>query len=413
MYASSTRSPSRLAVLLIRVVAACLIAFFVTAWVRTALTAADDPAVLSRDWTAFHQAAQLLLAGQADEVYARSLDTPLPFAYPPFVLYLLAPLGVLGPVAAYVACTVAGVLIVVATLVLLRRLLPAPPGEHLTVTFVALASAPWIATIIVGQLTPVYLFALVAGFLLLKRGRPVRGGLLLSLLLIKPNFGIVLAGALLWQRRYRALGGFVSGSVALCVASLPLGIAIWSEYLAASRFMVDALHNGAIPMWKQQTLLAALTTLLPNVDPAAVRSLWAVLCAGLVMCLAAVFRQRVVRRDLPRLLAVTVLIMVACNPYTYFYDALLLLMPAGVWYLDRARYAGGRTHGLVGCCILATFVLQHVGLFVWPGMPALAGLTASVWLAGELVDRWRAIRSCRPSTFDRPFVAEALRPPAS
>src|SRR5687768_11811675 len=98
----------------------------------------NPSAVLGRDWFTLREVAQAFVAGAWDKVYD---DLPVPggvnfFRYPPFVLYIIAPLGLVPTMAAYAIVCVVQIIAAAGMLNLLFRLQkPADPIVNVAAVF--------------------------------------------------------------------------------------------------------------------------------------------------------------------------------------------------------------------------------------------------------------------------------------
>jgi hypothetical protein len=183
--------------------------------------------------------------------------------------------------------------------------------------------------------------------------------------------------------------GLVLGTAGLVITSLPLGLAMWREYFVATAKMTELTSATSMDLWKHQTLYAFWSTILgPRTPVAWTRAVWGVSLAPMLVGAALVWRARLVPARLDRVLSVIVLGLVACNPYLYFYDGLLLALPGIVWYVRGKTYAVRRCHQVAGLCLLAIFFWQHLSLFVLKsyGHLALTGLGVYVWYLAEVYD---------------------------
>ena len=90
-----------------------------------------------------------------------------------------------------------------------------------------------------------------------------------------------------------------------------------------------------------------------------------------------------------RHLGIGVLLAVSANPYAFFYDALVLAVPATVWWAERDRWA--RTPWLIVGALLALTWCWSSGCIPgeWSAGPAgvrwrppvsIVGLTTAIWL---------------------------------
>jgi len=389
--------------LAIRIAAAVLAASLCYGWALSLAHAPDPERALSRDWTNFQRAGRLLLEGRAEEIYPSSFETVRPFPYPPFFLYPCALLGRIDSTwIAYALCVGAAVAELAGALFCFRRCFPDENGRHTTVAFVAISSAPWIGALVTGQQSALYVLFAAAGACAWRRGETVRAGLWLSLLCMKPNLGLLFPVLALASRQWRVLGGFLLGLALLVVSTLPLGLSLWSDYFDASARMGQLLTSHGISIWKQQTLYAFWRWTLGEGTRLHLAEIAAAIGAfALGAPVLWLWRTRAVPRDLPRLVSIAVLFLVACNLYLFFYDGLLLLIPAVVWYTSPESYARASARRWCGGCIAAAYAWQHASSFVLQRQaPPLLGPIVAVWLAIEIFDlaRLPAIAVSRPQT---------------
>lgn len=334
-----------------------------------------------RDWWVFWDAGRRLGSGALSGIY-HPRPGGFPFLHPPPVITMSAPLGGLGAGGAYAVVLLAQLGGLVASIAALRgvdrgRRASGTASDHDVVWLAALASAPWGISVVLGQPTALLLASWLVG-LWAWRDRPLASGLAFSLCVLKPPFLLAPLALALIRRRWRALAGIAAGCGIAFTASLPAGLERWPEWIAAASGAMRELDAGGLALWKQHTALAFLR----SVAPASVA--WpAWILVALPLGAWTLWRLRDPDRGALRTGAAMGLATIALGPYAYFYDALLLALPAAALWLDRARYP--RTWlaplALIG---LGTFAAQHVGfLFVQRG-PAVAGALATLWLALEL-----------------------------
>ncbi len=161
-------------------------------------------------------------------------------AYPPLLLLLLFPLGVLPFFAAW-AFWLAGGWLVFALCV--RRLLP-------RAWLLCSAAIPAIfMNAISGQNGP-WTAAIMGWGLVLLATRPISAGAILSLLAFKPHLGFLIPVALLagWHRR--ALAGLLAGGLAQALAVwIAFGLPIWGDYLVRARLLEKLVLEGGEGVW--------------------------------------------------------------------------------------------------------------------------------------------------------------------
>jgi len=374
---------------LLRLAPLGLAAFMQVTWIENLLLSPDPQVTVRRDWYAFYETGQRLLAGHLDAIYPRSFDSGYLWLYPPYCIYLTAPLGLLPKWWAYALAVVVEIAAVAGALALLRVVLPGRPAAHTTATMVVLASMPFNTTLALGQVSGVLALVVAASLWAWRGGRPVAAGLLLALLFAKPNLAVFFLGACLLAREWRTLAGIAAGCALLGLASLPLGVERWHEYVYTTRHYIEVVRT-VVPMTKQLTLYAFWRTVSAPEGPArwAVAP-WLASVAGLA-CLTALawWRRRGDRMALPRLFGVTVLLALCANLYVYFYDGLLLLVPGVVWWVEREGYRSRWCHGLIGACLLGFFVVGYVSIFLLEFNEGVswAGALLALWLVFEAAD---------------------------
>ncbi len=91
-----------------------------------------------------------------------------------------------------------------------------------------------------GQLAGLWLAIFGAGILLVRRGRPLVGGLVLGFLCAKPSIGVPVAGMLLLTGNFGAFGAFVGGGAGL------LGLSLAADGAAPWIAFVDWVRGGGI-----------------------------------------------------------------------------------------------------------------------------------------------------------------------
>jgi hypothetical protein len=340
------------------------------------------------DWLQFHDTALLLLSGRTHEIYP-GITFGAPFFYPPYLVLLVAPLGYLSRVAAYFAILGSQIAAMALALWLTAGLSANRKAGCGTAVLVALSSANWTHTLIAGHLSGFYLLILVLGHWLWVRGRPAFAGAALSLMMIKPNYGLAILPFVLVRRQWSAVAGWACGLVSLVGASLWLGSQIWHDYFVNYRTFSSMMATG-FPMWKQQTLYAFWRTALGLPQSSLAFALWAASALPLYALAAALwYRTPRDAEHLPRLFGVLTLAIICCNPYSTPYDGLMLVLPGMAWYLFGETYRSTACILVSGFSILFVYVDTYVNIWLAQGGWALLGPAIAVWLISEVCDLWR------------------------
>lgn len=339
------------------------------------------------DWYHLKVVGEHFVAGDRDHLYEageHAINPGYYWRYPPFALYLVAPLAWVSNPVAYGLMAGLGIGAVVAVLGLLVEL--APPGEgRVEWTLAIVFSAPMLTMLVAGQNSALIALCVMGAAALWTRGRVLPACALLGLLALKPNWGAFFGLYALVRGEFRGAAVMLGVVAGLCVASLPLGTGLWVDFLASSA------SNEALIVDYEAYKLITLKGFLTGAFGRAtwVTGLWGISCLGLLAATVLAWRQplRPVRQ-----LGLVLLLLVATNPYVSFYDALVLAIPASVWWSDRARWTPW-AWWLVGALILVAWTWEQSG-FAWISflddvgvdwVPpfSLVGPAVSLWLLIE------------------------------
>ena len=338
------------------------------------------------DWLHLKVVADHFVAGDWAHLYSTGADAINPgyfWRYPPFALYLVAPLAWVPPGAAYPLVAGTQVAALIASLVLLARVAPPLPGTaHVWALAVAL-SAPAMSTVIAGQSSALILLCVAGAAALWTRGRTVAACALLGLLAIKPNWGVFFGVFALAVREWRGAAAMLGVAVGLCAAAVPLGWPLWRDFLA-----ISASHDALLAGYEPYKVITLSGFLNAAVGPGlAARTLWLAASVGLGALTVLAWQAR---GSAVRGLGLVVLLVLVINPYASFYDALVLAVPASAWWAERARWRSGPWR-LVGTLIAVAWcgeqylyswanLLERVGV-QWAPAFSLVGPVAATWLA--------------------------------
>jgi Glycosyltransferase family 87 len=351
----------------LRLAAMTIALLFLFVAVVALVTLLGDP--YQMDFVSYWAAARLVHEGnpagaydvslhRAVELGAIPLAGALPFAYPPCFLVLLAPFGLLTyPVAA--ACWV--LLTFAAYGAALRR-------WARELLWLALSFPPLLVNAITGQAGFLTAALFVAGMKLLPK-RPFAAGLLLGLLVVKPQLGLVLPLALLAGREWRAIAGAAAGSFGLVLVSLALfGWGPWQAWLGNAGLIASIAGEGLAGWHRMASVYGALRLAGLGAGPAWIAHGLVALAAAGAACLIW-RREREIGARAGALAAATAL----ASPYLFVYDMLILVVPF-LWLVQRGR------HRLMLALVWAILLLGLVQVLGWSGGPNLAPLAPIILL---------------------------------
>ncbi|MDT8343487.1 MAG: glycosyltransferase family 87 protein [Thermohalobaculum sp.] len=301
---------------------------------------AGDPgaASVALDVSAFWSAARLMLDGMPTaafdaEAMARvqantgvGRGYALQWLYPPALLVLLAPLGMLNFIAAWIALMSVSL---VAFHAALRRLLP----SWRMITLLTLLSPATLICALAGQLTMLFAAAALFGFAALMRGHDVRGGVWLALVTLKPQLGLAFPVALIASRSWRLLGIGTAMILLLTLAPLPLvGTDYWARWFDAVSVHDDVARHFVrydlyFMTWRHLFALAGLGGAAPVLG-------WGMTLA-IIAAVALGWRRPAAPIDLRA--ALLLFAMIGALPFAFLYEVLFAL--TGSVVLLRAAWS--------------------------------------------------------------------------
>lgn len=324
----------------------CCVPLALAAWWLSVSNPANQRLV-GLDFRAFYAAGRMLLEGadlydlgqqwQWQQRLWPELKHPsqvLFIPYPPFDVAVMALVATLPLHLAFGAWLVAEtILLALLGWLLVNSLHNVTLRTRVLVLALVLTSLPVLLTLLHGQLSFSLALVSLLAWRSFKQGREVAGGLWLALLLIKPQFVFVPLLALLFKRRWRALGGMLGGIGALSLVSLlivgPKGISSYVHLLAAASKWGDAngVHPQAMHSWRS-FLHRAMQT-----DAAAdVQLIWLAGVGMTLFLLARSFRgewqPQAASFDLQW--AMMLFAITFCSPHTNAHDLCLLLVACGL-----------------------------------------------------------------------------------
>ncbi len=291
---------------------------------------------LGYDFSAFWGASYLTLAGRPQDVFDKSqilaaervavpqLQVYYRWYYPPPYQMLIAPLAFLPYPVAY--CAFVG-LTLLAYLFSLRRLLHLPEAHAMLLAF------PGAFICLLQGQNSFLTAAIFAGAILCLRPRPILAGLLLGLLVYKPQFGILIPIALAASDSRRTFVAAAASCLAFSgIATMLFGIGLWRDFFDHLSIAFKLIDDGRKPWEKMPTALVLLRML-------GAPDLVAIIAQSLATFTAAAVVVQVWRRCGPTLLAGAVLVAgtLVALPYVFDNEMAVLAVPLAILASDMAR----------------------------------------------------------------------------
>lgn len=275
----------------------------------------------------------------------------LPFPYPPPFLLLLLPVALvpywLG-FATWIGITAALYLIVSRGVAPLAYRLAHPQ---------ALANA------LIGQNGFLTTAIFIAGTRALER-KPLLGGAILGLLVIKPQLALLLPVAVIAARQWLAIAGAAISSIALLLlALLVLGPESYRGFFQILPYFTQAMSTNRWPWNELASVFAFARHLGVPQQPALI--IHAMVAIGATVMVWRAWRGNSELR-VPVLAAAILLV----PPYMFTYDALLLIVPMG-WLIVRERRPLVIAAAWL-CCLLP--IVTYIGFYPGPNPIPIAAL---------------------------------------
>lgn len=337
------------------------------------LLPSTDMHELHVDFDTFWFSANALVNGA--DIY----DTPAKLVNlnPPLLTVLLVPFAWLDPLTAYRIFASLTLLLVLGSLYAVARELRLPGWVTGIVLLTVLASSPLHGTLVLGQIYPLLLVGLVAGWIAERRGHPVLAAALYGITVaLKPSLGpLLLLPAV--QRRWAALrAGLISATSATLLGVLAAGPTSGVEWLkiAFTAPVPDTVDNASLPGLAVRFGLPAVIGMVAGV---------AVLVGTLIWC----GRNRD-RIDPAGTVPFAVLAAgLLCSPIAW-HNYLMLLWPGVLILIALGR-------GAAATAALAVTVIPVSWNADWPPDGLVADVGRSLYCA-ILLGYWLALLSSAP-----------------
>jgi len=355
--------------------------------------------VRGRDFLQFYAAGALVRDGRAEQLYDDEVFSetqaevvylpkearyhPL---YPPAAALLAAPFALLPFTAAVCVWWICSVALFAAAARLLAR--QRPPEERPAVWLGLFAFQPVVMCFWDGQLSALWLLAVVGGLHWHRRGLHFAAGLVFSVLALKPQLALGLGFWLVLRRDFSTLAGLAVGTLLQQALALALlGPGVFTAYVENIRVYADLQRMYHFDPSYQHALFGVLMNCLGG-DYSAVWSAIHLLAVGL----AAVFVFRIVRQspDTPLEGAAAVLLLLVTPPHLLLYDLALLAVPINV-----LAGRGSPLRGWAALLYLAAMVAPVYRLTGFSIIPAVLLLT--LWRVSREVGH-QEIRETSEST---------------
>ncbi len=295
---------------------------------------------LGTDYLQFYAAGKTIAEGKSAYLYDMAFQSQLEqaiigpglrsyhaFITPPFLAWLFVPFSMLPYGISFAAWSILGLLLLAGSVYLLK------PDQPWRPILLALTWFPVFASVSFGQNALLSLFILSSVTLLWKTDRRFLAGLVLGLLMYKPQ--LTLGIALLWLLRYRrdwtALAGLSLSTLALATLSfgfLPQASLAYVHF--ARNVLPDLPAWQNFPIWHLHTVRGFWRMLLPF---DIISDLLTLVCATLGLWAY----WKLVKSDnlsKPLAFSAAICLTIWITPHAMIYDWVVLLIPAILLWIE-------------------------------------------------------------------------------
>jgi len=303
--------------------------------------------VIESDFVPLYTAGRMVLEGQVQRLYdvpeqkrfewriAPELEQKNAhnwFPYPPVVAFVFSGIAPLSLEDAY---RVWGAINVALLLWLIQRCIlalePKGKGDSSLSAMRCLAFFPVVATLFQGQLSFLIALSFLAAWRAIRVNKPLRAGLYLSFLSIKPHMLFLPMFLLLWKRQKAILLGVAIGSAFFAAISWPLvGVSGARDFarvlsLAATGEDLFSLNRTSTHCWR-----GFLLNILGDANPGSIGALWLL---GSLMALSLLIvtwrgELRFASRRFNLQWSVLIATIIFTSPHLHWHDLTLLLVAA-------------------------------------------------------------------------------------
>lgn len=313
---------------------------------------------LMGDFRVFYETANRLAANSP--VYVYSDDAYQPYLYPPYFLFLLYPLSLLGYYAAAALWFIPQLVFYIGAM---RKACGTVP--LLILPFV-------IVTLVAGQNGLLTSALFILGFALLDK-KPVIAGIVLALISFKPQLIIFVPVILIARGSWKAMLGFFAMLALLVALSvMSYGFAIWGD------FMQMLAHQAEVVKAFPEKMQTGMASVYIGMRMSGAGHIVSLLGHALVAVAAMVYLFRLFRQNKPEAELVFFIMLFLASPYVMVYDLALMAVPLYFVMKEKTQFAAGRITLLLGCFMpLVGTQLNGAGI---PAMPVML-LAVAVMMA--------------------------------
>jgi len=326
------------------------------------------------DFIAFYTGAKLLSQSPADlynlhwqQIVQVNIDPAskinhvfLPFLNPPFVAFLFQIMLPFTLVNAYNIVLGVNIVLLMLIFVIFKQLNKYLPWYIIGAFIIgATTFVPIMISLLVGQTSIFLCVIFLLSWFFLKKGWEFRGGLMLSLILIKPHFFILPLFAILIQRRITILAGIVMGAV--CLLGISYFLVGWNSmnnYFALLRVFYDTGTGYNINLSAQQSIQTLLLIMFHTQNLDQIRFYWIIGILSIIIPTLFIWSKKLpyTSREFALQFALLIIATLLTSPHTHFYDVSLLLVVIVLVFSQMKKLEQKKRKVFSGLIILSYFI---------------------------------------------------------
>ena len=262
----------------------------------------------------------------------KQLSLFIAFVNPPFVALLFVPFLKLGLLNAYLVWLMINALFLVGICFLgYRQINSSKPYIKILAIIGILTFIPILTSLLIGQLSILLSLSLLLAWMFLKKGWDFRCGLMLSLLLIKPQFLLLPFLAVIIQSRSKLTYGLIIGIIVLVIISyLLVGANGITNYLYALNLASHGDTQYDVDLMAQHSVQTLLLILFQTRSIATIQLPWLLIIFGITLPTLFVWTKKFPTTSPQFSFQWTILIFATLlsSPHTHFHDLSFLIVAA-------------------------------------------------------------------------------------
>lgn len=290
----------------------------------------------------------------------------LAFDNPPFVAFLFLPFTNLTLINAYDLWLITNtVFLAFFCYLTYQQVKPKKWYWALIVILSIITFVPIPTSLLIGQLSIFLCLVLISSWLFFKKGWEFRSGLVLALLVVKPQLLILPFLAVLVQRRIKMIYGLLLGGVLLfLLSSVLIG---WNGIITYLSSLNDAYNGNAsygIDLMSEHTIQTALLIIFRTHTLSVIRIPWIIIISCMIIPMLFFWSKKFQYSSLQTSLQFIFLslTMILTSPHTHFYDVSLITVVA-IIILSELKTLKQKERKIIFLLLIFYYLLEFLGTF--------------------------------------------------